>query len=228
MTARQPRLEPRKKPVQKRSREKVDAILAAAAQVFEEHGMAAGTTNRIAERAGVSIGTLYQYFPCKEAVAAALLEQHVAETVGLLNALVRRAAERRPSMRDGLHEYVSRMMALHAGRPRLQHILLEEVPRSDALHQRQMRLRQEAVDSVARMMEANPAIARPDLDRAAYLVVEAVESLTHRYAAHPEHQTMGEPEFVDEVVDLLEGYLTLASDRPRRARRSRPARPGPR
>ena len=190
--------------------------------------MAAGTTNRIAERARVSIGTLYQYFPGKQAIAAALLERHMAESVELLDALVHGAAERRPTMRQALQEYVSAMMALHAGRPRLQHILLEEVPRSDVLHRHQTRLRQEAVDSVARLMEANPAIARPDPERAAYLVVETVESLTHRYAAHPEYQTIGEAEFVEEVVDLLEGYLTLGSGRPRRARRSTRARPAPR
>ena len=51
MTAHRQRLEPRKKPAQKRSRATVDEILSAAAQVFEAHGYAAGTTNRVAERA---------------------------------------------------------------------------------------------------------------------------------------------------------------------------------
>ncbi len=58
----------------------MDELLAAAAQIFEAHGYASGTTNRIAKRAGVSIGTLYQYFPSKEAIAVALLERHIAET----------------------------------------------------------------------------------------------------------------------------------------------------
>ena len=52
------RLKPRRSPRQERSRETVEAILQAAAHVFERHGYAAGTTNRIAERAGVSIGSL--------------------------------------------------------------------------------------------------------------------------------------------------------------------------
>lgn len=104
-----------------------------------------------------------------------------------------------------------------ARRPRLE-------PRNKPVQKRS----QEAVDAVARLLEASPAIARPNADRAAYLVVEAVESLTHRWAAHPEYQTMEEDAFVEEVVDLLEGYLTLASGRPRRARRSTPARPRPR
>ena len=78
MNARKQHLEPRKLPVQQRSRATVEEILSAAAQVFEARGYAAGTTNRIAERAGVSIGTLYQYFPSKEAIAVALLETYLS------------------------------------------------------------------------------------------------------------------------------------------------------
>jgi len=82
---------PRKTPRQQRSRATVEAVLTAAAQVFEARGYAAGTTNRIAERAGVSVGTLYQYFPNKEAIAVALLERHLAEGQLRLQAWVGRA-----------------------------------------------------------------------------------------------------------------------------------------
>src|SRR5271154_4150665 len=78
------RLQPRKLPRQPRSEATVDAILLAAAQVFERHGYAAGTTNRIAERAGVSIGTLYQYFPNKDAILVALARDHLAEGTAAL------------------------------------------------------------------------------------------------------------------------------------------------
>src|SRR5271165_1676775 len=77
-------LQPRKLPSQPRSEETVEAILQAAAQVFERHGYAAGTTNRIAERAGVSIGTVYQYFPNKDAILVALALQHLAEGTAAL------------------------------------------------------------------------------------------------------------------------------------------------
>src|SRR4029453_6935038 len=71
------RLEARRKPRQVRAELTRERILTAAAHVFAEHGYAAGTTNRIAERARISIGSLYQYFPTKAAILAALLIRHI-------------------------------------------------------------------------------------------------------------------------------------------------------
>lgn len=73
------RLKPRRRPAQARSRDTVQAILEAAAQIFERHGYAAGTTNRIATRAGVSVGSLYQYFPNKDAILVALTDALIAQ-----------------------------------------------------------------------------------------------------------------------------------------------------
>jgi AcrR family transcriptional regulator len=70
-----PALDPRKTPRQRRSAATVDAILEAAAHILERQGLAALTTNGVAERAGASIGSLYQYFPNKEAVLAALIRR---------------------------------------------------------------------------------------------------------------------------------------------------------
>src|SRR6185295_18754704 len=72
-------LRPRKRPVQARSQRTVDAVLKAAAQVFTRRGYAGATTNHIAERAGVSVGSLYEYFPSKDALLVALMEAHLAE-----------------------------------------------------------------------------------------------------------------------------------------------------
>jgi AcrR family transcriptional regulator len=75
---------PRKQPRQSRSRDTVAAVLKAAAQVFTSRGYAATTTNHIAERAGVSIGSLYEYFPNKDALLVALMEQHIEEGEAIL------------------------------------------------------------------------------------------------------------------------------------------------
>lgn len=68
-------LEPRKRPRQQRAEETVACIIEAAAQVLEASGRSAFNTNAVAERAGVSIGSLYQYFPGKEALLIALMQR---------------------------------------------------------------------------------------------------------------------------------------------------------
>jgi len=75
---------PRKHARQERSRHTVKRILDAAARIFHEHGYAGATTNDIADEAGVSVGSLYQYFPNKDALLVALTKQHIeSSTVGL-------------------------------------------------------------------------------------------------------------------------------------------------
>jgi len=76
--SRRKRLDPRKPPTQSRATETVNAVLEAAARILERHGFEGYTTNAIANRAGVSIGSLYQYFPGKDAVTVALIERESA------------------------------------------------------------------------------------------------------------------------------------------------------
>ena len=73
--------EPRKQPVQARSSASVDAILEATIQVLLQVGKEQLTTTRVAARAGVSVGTLYQYFPNKSALLQAVLKQHFAQII---------------------------------------------------------------------------------------------------------------------------------------------------
>ena len=75
MTEASDREKPRKAPLQARSRATYEAILEATARILEAEGLAGVTTNRVAERAGVSIGSLYQYFPAREAMLAELVKR---------------------------------------------------------------------------------------------------------------------------------------------------------
>lgn len=202
------RLEPRKPPVQQRSQATVAELLTAAAQVFESHGYAAGTTNRIAARAGVSIGTLYQYFPNKESLAVALRERHIAETGLRLRAWVEHMLAERHGLRAALLDYVSGMLETHIGQPRLQHILLEETPLPERVHRLCIDAEREAAQSMARLLRRHPAVRHAQLERAGLLVIQTVESLTHRYAAHPDEQAIDRAGFVHEVVSMMEAYLT--------------------
>lgn len=72
-------LKPRKKPQQRRSRVTIDTIFEAAIQVLLANGLDGITTIQIAERAGVSVGSLYQYFPNKSALLAAVVKRHVGQ-----------------------------------------------------------------------------------------------------------------------------------------------------
>jgi AcrR family transcriptional regulator len=78
----------RRRPRQARSRATCEAIVEAASQILERHGPAALTTTRVAERAGVSIGTLYQYFAGKEAILAAAARRALAGAEARPRALV--------------------------------------------------------------------------------------------------------------------------------------------
>jgi AcrR family transcriptional regulator len=81
---------PRKAPRQERSRRTVERILDAATRIFHEQGYAATTTNDIADEAAVSIGSLYQYFPNKDALLVALTQRHIeTATAGLADMLGR-------------------------------------------------------------------------------------------------------------------------------------------
>lgn len=78
-TGRAKLLKPRKMPVQSRANVTVQAIFEGSIQVLQREGYSRLTTTRVAERAGVSVGTLYQYFPNKQALLAAVLENHLAQ-----------------------------------------------------------------------------------------------------------------------------------------------------
>ncbi|RAX41096.1 TetR/AcrR family transcriptional regulator [Rhizobium tropici] len=76
---RKPKLSPRKQTVQARSAVTVEIIVEAAARILEERGLEGYTTNAVADRAGVSIGSLYQYFPNKDAITIALIHRETAD-----------------------------------------------------------------------------------------------------------------------------------------------------
>ncbi|TQM25782.1 TetR/AcrR family transcriptional regulator [Nocardia bhagyanarayanae] len=122
---------PRKSPRQRRSKETVDTLLEAAAQMFGREGLAT-TTNRIAERAGVSIGSLYQYFPNKHALLHALAERHVAEAMARLDAVFAEARETRAGFDETMRAILEAVVDLHRDRPALHAVLHRVAPRLPA------------------------------------------------------------------------------------------------
>jgi AcrR family transcriptional regulator len=106
----------RRKPHQARAAETVNAILEASAQVLEAGGLDAFTTNAVAERAGVSIGTLYQYFADKNAVLRALAQREVEATLANVAKALNAGAE--PSLEGRLRAVVHAMINAFRGRQR--------------------------------------------------------------------------------------------------------------
>src|SRR5947207_7529364 len=104
-------IERRKEPVQRRARETVDAILTATERIAREQDFERVTTNEIARLAGVSVGSLYQYFPCKQALIIAVAERREAEIAKLVeNALVRASTMPLP---EGVRAVVETTLAAH-------------------------------------------------------------------------------------------------------------------
>jgi AcrR family transcriptional regulator len=112
------RQRPRKPPSQARARHTVDAIIEAAARILEELGFSGYTTNAVAARAGVSIGTLYQYFPDKDALVGALIDR---ETTRFVDEVESAAMAR--SARDALGAVIRAAVGHQARRPRLARLL---------------------------------------------------------------------------------------------------------
>jgi len=178
----------------------------AAARVFEERGYAGATTNRIAERAGVSIGSLYQYFPNKESILAVLLEEHTQEVANAVEAVRRHVAEEPHDLIGVLEHFVEDMVALHSKNPRLQHVLLDEAPRPPYLKVKLQELEEAAVESTEILLRANPQVRIEDYRTAAYLAVQSVETLVHRFVVEPPDEVSRE-RFATELVRMLVRYL---------------------
>jgi len=199
------RATPRKPPRQERSRETVRAILEAAARVFEEQGVAGATTDRIAERAGVSIGSLYQYFPSKEAILATLGRCHLlAGWETLAPALA--ALEDETSLERALPRLVHHVVALNAGRARLHRILFEDGARDPELVRMLVTVRDEACGRIARTIAARGAAPGADPALAARLVFDAAMALAHGFAL--DTSAGGDAAAREgEIVRLLARYL---------------------
>ncbi|HEY8514118.1 MAG TPA: TetR/AcrR family transcriptional regulator [Candidatus Binatia bacterium] len=180
---RKKRLEPRKKPIQRRSQATVDAILQAAARVFATSGYARTTTNHIARRAGVSIGSLYEYFPSKDAILVALTERHVDEAERTLAAELAAVRASRLPLPDVVRRLVDVMVALHARDPGLHRVLFEEAPLPPRLRARVTALEQAMASEVAKLLEEH-GVPPAEAPIAARLAAEVLESLTHRLVVH--------------------------------------------
>jgi AcrR family transcriptional regulator len=205
--ATKPRTNPRKVASQERSRVTVDALLEATARILIKNGYDRASTNRIADAAGVSIGSLYQYFPSKEALVAAVIDRHSQGMLQVVrDALVKVAM--RP-IEHAARELVTVMIEAHRMNPKLHRVLVEQVPRVGRLDNIQA-IDREAYALVRAYLEAHrEELSVRDPDMAAFVCVTTVEALTHA-AVVQRHEVLRDERvnaFVDEVTALILRYL---------------------
>lgn len=117
----QPPANPRRKPRQARAQATVDAILQAAAHILVEQGFEGFNTNAVAERAGVSVGSLYQYFPNKEAIIAEMVRVKRARLLNGLQAA--EVAHQETTLPEALEALVAATITHQKGWPQLSQAL---------------------------------------------------------------------------------------------------------
>ncbi len=214
------RTNPRKSASQERSRLTVDALLEATTRVLIKEGYDRASTNRIAEVAGVSIGSLYQYFPSKEALVAAVIDRHTLEISEVTRqSLVKAAAL---PIEAAAREFVSVAIEGHRVNPKLHGVLAEQIPHVGRLENIEANVR-EGYALVRGYLEAHrDEIDVADLDLAAFILVTVVEALTHAAVLRRPDILSDEKadRFVDDVTRLLVRYLRTSRSGDEEAKRS--------
>lgn len=180
-----------RKPSQERSVATVEAILEAAARILEREGLTRQFgTNRIAREAGVSIGSLYEYFDSRDAIVLALCDRHVARIRALFDlALVELAGA---SLDQATDFFIDALFALHEGRPDLQRTLHHEFPRMMGLQpfiETDRYIEARLVDWLA---VRSPAADRGHLETRAFVAVRAARAVTiHVFAENLAEERKG-------------------------------------
>lgn len=206
---RQVRTTPRKRPRQARSKATVDTILEATTRVLVKQGFDGLSTNAVATAAGVSIGSLYQYFPNKEALVSALIDRHMEDMNAAILAELTRVAKL--PLAEAARAVIELTIKAHAIDPDLHRVLTEQVPRIGKL----ARLRE--LDEICHRMVAGLLSARKDElairdpDLAAFILVSTIEAIVHRAALlYPSR--LRDPRLVDEATVLVTRYLGIAAN----------------
>jgi len=194
---------PRKRPTQERAQATVEAILRACAHILGAEGYDAVTTNAVAARAGVSIGSLYQYFPSKEAMVAELSDRHCDRMNALFAGVFLNARHLPP---DRLaRELVAAIYRAKREDPALARALREQLPKVGRLGRFEQSIA-DITDVVAAYFEEHRALLRVDCPRrAAMYAVEVGEHLT--MVSIRKCPDLDPEVAIDEITDVIVRYV---------------------
>jgi AcrR family transcriptional regulator len=199
-------VKPRKLPRQTRAKATVDAIVEATTQVLLEDGYDRFTTARVAERAGVSVGSLYQYFPNKAALASAVIDRCCDDFLIAFESAL--AGRRRATLADCIRALIDVAIVSHHLTPELHRVVLDLAPRIGVAEKAGNVSRSAAAAIEAALREHADEIASDiDIATAARVIETVLEALAHRaLLAHPVH--LESERLAKEAVRLIYGYLT--------------------
>jgi AcrR family transcriptional regulator len=205
--ARRPLTNPRKQAAQRRSRATVDALIEATARILVREGFDKASTNRIAAEAGVSVGSLYQYFPSKEALVAAVMERHNRRLMQVVRGALAEAAAL--PMEQAARKLVAAAIKAHRVDPKLHRVLAEQIPRTGRLENIDA-LNRETYALFRGYLETHRDEFRTlDLELATFVCVTSIEALTHTAVLHHSEflSDEGAGTLIDEATRLVVRYL---------------------
>lgn len=206
--ARRPLTKPRKGASQERSRATVDALVEATARILVREGFDRASTNRIAAAAGVSVGSLYQYYPSKEALLAAVIERHRRDLMTVARGALAEVSAL--PLDDAIRRLVAVAVEAHRLDPKLHRVLAEQTPRTGALADVEV-FDRDNYRLFRGYLEAHRDELRGglDLDMAAFVCVTSIEALTHTAVLHRTDFLTDEAvgALVDEGARLVLRYL---------------------
>jgi len=195
---------PRKGPQQQRAKATVSAILDGMVRVLEQEGSDAASTSRVAEVAGVSVGTLYQYFANRDAILDALQDREFDRATEMMQRLLARGAF--ASDREAARAIIEGLLELHSAAPALHRLLVVEglrVTPTDRVQAFDMRI----ITAIRSFLGlANVRIRRKNLDAAAFVVYQAVRA-TMLACLLERPPGLDSATLVDEITDLVLRYL---------------------
>lgn len=179
------------------------------------YGFEGGTTERIVQRAGVAVGSLYQYFPNKGALLRALMERYCAEVMALQRAWLDTLATEDPPLDEGLRAFIDWLVVSHAVRPRLRCLMFEERPIPPEVSVAMATLHRTTIEGLAAWLTGR--VAQPLVT--AHLLSRTVSGLVHHFVLHPQPD-LDAAVMTREVFVLARAYLDAVA-------LPSPATPGP-
>jgi AcrR family transcriptional regulator len=204
---RRPLTNPRKEASQERSRATVDALVEATARILVREGFDKASTNRIAQEAGVSIGSLYQYYPSKEALVVALIDRHNREIMQVVRGTLAEVAAQ--PVEEAVRTLVAVAIRAHRIDPKLHRVLTEQIPRTGRLEKVEAFNREIYALFRAFLEDHRDELRTVDLGLAAFVCVTSIEALAHTAVLHRSEKLSDEAvgTLVDETTRLVVGYL---------------------